>query len=108
MGPEREGLANTFGQYVAENAAEFSAQAAAMRGCSPIYVRTFVSKMDEAVKAGQPVDLPAILELCNWVVEQTATARVDSLRDDVESWIGAGSGLVAKSHVLSAPFVRLS
>ena len=86
MGPEREGLANTFGQYVAEDVAGFSAQAAVMLGCSPIYVRTIISKMDEAVKAGQPVDLPAILDLCNWVVDQSATECVGSAHDDVELW----------------------
>jgi hypothetical protein len=83
MGPEREGLANAFGQYIAGSAVDFSNQAAVMRHCPPIYVRTFLSKMEEAVKAGQLIDLEPVLGLCEWVVGQPSSKTVDSVRDDV-------------------------
>ena len=62
-GPQKEGLAGTFGQYVASKAEEFSAQAELLKGRQPIYVRTFIDKMTDAVNAGK-IDIGAVLRLC--------------------------------------------
>ena len=67
--PQKEGLADTFGQYVAGKAEDFSAQAELLKDRQPIYVRTFIDKMTDAVTAGN-IDIGAILRLCAWVVEQ--------------------------------------
>lgn len=67
--PQKEGLAGTFGQFVAAKAVEFSAQAAMLEGCQPIYVRTFIERMTDAAKA-ESIDVGAVLRLCTWVVEQ--------------------------------------
>jgi hypothetical protein len=42
MGPSLEGLASTFGQYIATNAETFSAQAGTLIGRPAIYVREFI------------------------------------------------------------------
>ena len=52
-GPEIEGAAGTFGQYVGGKAVEFSAHAEMLKGRQPIYVRTFLGKMTEAVQVGE-------------------------------------------------------
>jgi hypothetical protein len=69
-GPQVEGAAATFGGYVSGKAEEFSAQAEILKGRPPIYVRTFIEKITEAVKAGREVNLDAVLGLCAWVIEQ--------------------------------------
>lgn len=75
-GPEIEGAAETFGQYVSGKAAEFSAHAEMLEGCQPIYVRTFLGKMTEAVQVGE-IDVSAVLRLCRWVVEQPLGSDAD-------------------------------
>ena len=58
-GPEIEGAAGTFGQYVGGKAVEFSARAEMLEGRQPIYVRTFLGKMTEAVQVGE-IDVTAV------------------------------------------------
>jgi hypothetical protein len=70
FGPDLEGLAAAFGEYVGTKPEEFSAKAGLLRGRPPLFVRSFISKMTEAVKADRNVDLPAIVGLCLWVIEQ--------------------------------------
>jgi hypothetical protein len=81
-GPQREGLAGTFGQYVASKVEEFAAQAVMLKGRQPIYVRTFIDKMTDAAKA-ENIDIGAVLRLCTWVVEQPIGQDAN---DDRASW----------------------
>jgi hypothetical protein len=78
--PQKEGLANTFGQYLAGKAEEFSAKAEMLKDMQPIYVRTFLDKMTEVVNT-KNIDVGTILRLCAWVVEQPIgqDATVDSV-----------------------------
>jgi hypothetical protein len=79
--PRKEGLASTFGQYVASKAEEFSAQAELLKDRQPIYVRTFIDKMADSAKAGG-INIGAVLRLCTWVVEQP----IGQDADDRKSW----------------------
>jgi len=69
-GPDLEGLAMTLGQYVTGKAEEVSRQAEMLKSRRPIFVRTFIEQMAEAVNAGREINLGAVLRLCAWVVEQ--------------------------------------
>jgi hypothetical protein len=75
MGPNLEGLASTFGQYVATNPETFSAQAGALTERPAIFVREFINQMAEAIKTGGEIDVPAVLELCRWVLERPLEER---------------------------------
>lgn len=68
MGPDMEGLASTFGRYVATDPGAFSVQADALVGRPAIYVRAFIQQMAEAVKAGCEINVSAVLKLCRWVL----------------------------------------
>jgi len=75
MEPSVEGLASTFREYLATNRSVFSAYASEMTGRPAIFVRAFIHEMIEAVKAGEAIELPCVLELCQWVVEQPVDER---------------------------------
>lgn len=92
MGPNIEGLAATFGQYVATDPQAFSSKAILLVGKSAIYVREFISQMSKAVAVERGIDIQSVIELCNWVVEQPVEERTtpeqdvnDSLVD--ENWL---------------------
>ena len=67
-GPSVGGLASTFEKYVATKPEEFSAKAQVLVGRPAVFVRGFISRMSEAIGAGRNIDVPAVLELCDWVV----------------------------------------
>ncbi len=69
MGPNIEGLASTFKQYVGNSPVEFSSRAEALVEKPAIFVREFISQMNETVKNGVKIDVSAVLRLCQWVVE---------------------------------------
>jgi len=75
IGPDIEGLASTFGQYVATNPDQFSMKARVLINRPAIFVREFIRQMSEATKAGREIDLPAVLELCHWVVTRPIEER---------------------------------
>lgn len=75
FGPNVEALASTFGQYVATSPEVFSAEAEVLVGCPAIYVRAFINQMAEAVKSAREINVPEVLKLCKWVVEQPLTER---------------------------------
>jgi hypothetical protein len=74
LGEGVQGLATAFGQYVGAVAEELSGQAESLKRREPkpiyIYARTFIEQMADAIKACRKIDLPAVLRLCKWVVEQ--------------------------------------
>lgn len=67
--PQKEGLAGTFNQYLADRAEEVSAQAELLKNRQPLYVRTFINAMTDALNAGN-IEIGPMLRLCTWVVEQ--------------------------------------
>jgi hypothetical protein len=86
-GPTIEGLASTFGQYVARDRSRFSRDANALRQKPAIFVRTFLGEMAAGARAGEAIDVRAVVELCQWVVdrpieEQTVTVPGDASEVD--------------------------
>ena len=77
MGPDINGLASTFGQYVATNPDHFSTKARVLIDRPAIFVREFISKMSEAVKAGHKIELLVVLELCHWVMGRPVEERTN-------------------------------
>jgi hypothetical protein len=75
MGPDIEGLALTFGEYVGTAPSEFSRQAEVLIDRPAIYVRGFISKMAEAVREGKDVDVLTVLQLCRWVLTRPVAER---------------------------------
>ena len=75
MGSDIEGLASTFEQYVATNPEAFSVQSHLLTGRSATYVRGFIDQMGKAANAGRDIDIPAVLDLCKWVVSQPVEER---------------------------------
>ncbi len=73
--PSLVGLASTFGQYIATAPKEFSAHARILKDKPAIFVREFINQMSEAVKTGGEIDIPAVLDLCQWVIEQPIEKR---------------------------------
>lgn len=80
-GPNLKGLASNFGQYLATNSEGFSGKARTLIERPPIFVRTFVSQMSEAIKAGREVEVPSVLDLCEWVIGQPANDGDDASDD---------------------------
>ena len=81
-GPNVTGLAATFTHYVATSPEEFSKQAEILIDRPPIFVRSFLGQMSESVKAGHNIEIPEVLKLGEWVVEQPATKNTESDEDD--------------------------
>lgn len=86
-GPNLGGLLATFGEYVSTNPADFSAKAGAIRGRSAPVVSAYLRQMTVAVKSGRTIAMPAVLELCEWVVSQTADEGWQGVRDEVSDLI---------------------
>lgn len=68
--PTVEGLANNFRQYVASAPVAFSEQATLLIEKQALYVRSFLRSMEDAVKEGKLIDLPRVIDLCKWIIEQ--------------------------------------
>jgi len=90
MGPNIEGLASTFANYVATNPEAFSTEARVLIDKPAIFVHRFISQMDEAVKNNREIDLSAVLSLCQWVIgrpidERTTPKQEDDMLVD-ENW----------------------
>lgn len=69
-----EGLARTFGEYVAGNTQGLSEQANVLIGKRLEFVRTYVEQMVQAVGGGEGVDLASLLDLCEWIVAENEPA----------------------------------
>jgi hypothetical protein len=74
-GPDLEGLASAFEQYVATNPVAFSTEAHLLIGKPAIFVRRFIRKVSDAISASQPVPIEPVLKLCRWVIEQPVQER---------------------------------
>jgi hypothetical protein len=76
-GLDLEDLASTFGQYLSGKTEMCSAEAGALVGRHPVFVRTFLSQMAEAAKASLPIHVVNVLSLCKWVTEQPLSLEPD-------------------------------
>lgn len=91
-GPDLEGLASAFEQYVATNPVAFSSEAELLIGKPALFVRGFILKISEAINGGQAVVIEPVLKLCRWVVEQpiyertTPESRHDGMVDKDWQW----------------------
>ena len=68
--PDVEGLAFTFEEYVGGNPETFSKQADVLIGRPAIYIRSFIAQMVKALEDRHNIDVPSVLVLCQWVLEQ--------------------------------------
>lgn len=75
-GPQVEGLAGTFAEYISGKREALSNEAGILKDCPPIYVRTFVEQMADGIKAGEAINLGAVLRLCDWVVSQRSSNMI--------------------------------
>lgn len=88
-GPSFEGLADAFSEYVATRPEEFSAEASTLVERPFRYVQKFIAQMTEGVKANREINVPAVLELCRWVVRTErpeATREQQELHDASSQW----------------------
>ena len=90
FGRSTAALAEKFKMYVATNPEEFSAKAEILIRRPAIFVSAFIRQMQVAVEGGREIDLPPVLELCNWVVQhrvQKIPTAVNSLEmTSEEKW----------------------
>ncbi|MBI1904002.1 MAG: hypothetical protein HYS13_23115 [Planctomycetia bacterium] len=70
LGRSIEGAAGTFRQYLEQDPVAYSVHAALLKALQPIYVRTFIGVMTEAIRNGSKVSLGPVLELCQWIIAQ--------------------------------------
>jgi hypothetical protein len=87
FGPSLGGLLSTFGEYVAQNPEEFSTKARSIQGQSAALVSAYLRQMTAAVKAGRGIDLPAILDLSEWVVSRPIEDGWQAARDEISELI---------------------
>ena len=83
------GLASTFGDYVSRNPEEFSRKAQSLRERPPSFVSSYLRQMTAAVKVGRKIDLPAVLDLCEWVVDRPIDEKWQATRDEIAALIEA-------------------
>ena len=89
FGPSMEGLGRTFEAVVSDRAAEFAAVANRMKSLDPTYVRSFLSGLEAAVKAGASVPWDQPIRLIASVLEhpfEVEDDKRDRERDPGWSW----------------------
>ncbi len=87
LGPSLGGLLSTFGEYVSRNPEEFSTKARSIQGRSASLVSAYLRQITAAVKAGRAIDLPAVLDLCEWVVSRPVDEGWQPARDEISELI---------------------
>ena len=65
-----DGLQDAFAAYVKQNVKACSHDAELMIRKPAMFVRPFISTMQEAVNEGKPIKFEPVFELCRWVVQQ--------------------------------------
>ena len=74
--------AHTFGQYVATNPEEFSAQATALIGCPAIFIRRFIEQMHDAITKEQNASITPVLDIGDHVIDQSTDDRAAPAQDN--------------------------
>ena len=98
FGPSYGGLASTFGDYVSRNPEEFSRKAQSLRERLPAFVSSYLRQMTAAVKAGREIDLPAVLDLCMWVVGRPIDEEWQAGRDEISTLIETACKATGESN----------
>lgn len=81
--PSPEGLGRTLSAAVLQRPIVFSSNAASFIGLEPVYVRSLISGLRDALKAGRRIRWSPVLGLCRWVVDQELGATdCDWVRQD--------------------------
>jgi hypothetical protein len=92
LGPDIDGLASTFEEYVAAAPEALSGQALMLKDCPAVYVRGFLNQVSLAVKAGKAVELSPVLALSRWVLSRpleestSSSGRRDPMVDKDWQW----------------------
>jgi hypothetical protein len=84
-----EGLGRTLQKTVAARPADFAGISSQFVGLDATYVRALLAGLAEAVGAERPFDWKPLIELCGWVLVQTASADqgdADRTRDPHWGW----------------------
>lgn len=86
--PSPEGLGRITEKVVAEKPVEYAAIAERFVGLDATYVRSYLSGLTEAVKAGRSFDWKPVIDLSGWVMEQTGERErtVHMTRDPHWGW----------------------
>lgn len=103
--PSREGLGRILSAVVAQRARDFSASARLFIGVEPVYVRSLLSGLREAIKGPVSIVWQPVLELCEWVVERpTGTLHEAWQREDRDP--GWGWAWAELARLLQAALVE--
>jgi hypothetical protein len=73
--PSPEGLGRQLQKVIAERPAEFAGIASEFAALDATYVRALLMGLADAVRAAQPLPWRPVVELCGWVLEQTANGE---------------------------------
>lgn len=84
--PSIEGLGNALADAVKQRPAEFAIDAALFVALPPEYVRSLISGISQAIKAGSKIAWNAVLSVCTWVCEQHAGNATGSAPGTEDSW----------------------
>jgi hypothetical protein len=97
----REGLGIALSAAVKERPELFAEEALNFRELDPIYVREYLSGLQEAVKGGARVAWGPVLTLCQWVLEQPRDipGRVERYSDLDPGWVWTRSGIASLLEV---------
>ena len=100
FGPSSGGLTSTFGDYVSRNPEEFSRKAQSLRERQPSFVSSYLRQMTAAVKAGRGIDLPTVLDLCEWVVGRPIDEEWQAARDEISTLIDTACQATGENNKL--------
>jgi hypothetical protein len=89
FGATSSGLMSTFGGYVSKNPETFARKAASLKEKPAAVISVFVSQMAAAIRAGREIELPSLLELCEWVTTNPADDTWQPVRDEISELIQA-------------------
>lgn len=73
--PSREGLGLSLAAVAAQQPARFSSNAADFIGLDPVYVRSLISGLRDALRQKKSIRWASVLHLCDWVVRRPPEAR---------------------------------
>ncbi|MBL1217175.1 MAG: hypothetical protein D8M59_06720 [Planctomycetes bacterium] len=88
--PTIEGLATVFGQYLETDPEQFSKKAVLLKDRPPTFVHCFVKQMLTSAGSGRDIDVSAVLDLSEWILDQPMAAGEEELDEDGDPGVGWG------------------
>lgn len=79
-GPSISGLAKTFSEYVSTNRVIFSHEAKLLIEKPATCIREYIEQMTQALLLGLDIDVETVLNLCMWVINQSAHIRTTPIQ----------------------------